>query len=247
MQILGFQPNSITWFENYLTDRSQQLSMDGIYSENLHVGAKSIIQGSVMSCALYLIYILDLPVLFSGQQEVDNPLTIQPNPNNTNPTNQTFVDDIMTTVVKKDNTPLQETVDKTLETLENYMVSNWLAVNRDKTQLMVIQKPNQTKSIIIIVAQPYNVLPKPTIKFLGVTLSDKLDFKPFLLDGKQNLYNQLKKRISAVKKVRHLIGFQFAKNLATGTFMSKLSYAAEMWGGAPSYIIKKFQSLQLEM
>ena len=111
----------------------------------------------------------------------------------------------------------------------------------------VLQKPNHTKSSVTIAAQPENVTPQSSIKFLGVTLSDKLDFKPFLLDGKQNLYKQLKSRISAVKKMRKLIGFQFAKSLATATFMSKLSYAAEMWGGAPAFIIKKIQSLQLEM
>ena len=79
-----------------------------------------------------------------------------------------------------------------------------------------------------------------------MTLSQKLTWNEFLLDGKQNLYKQLKTRISALKKLRTFIDFSFAKNLANALFIGKFNYAAEIWGGAPIYIIKKFQALQLE-
>ena len=121
------------------------------------------------------------------------------------------------------------------------MISNRLAVNRDKTQLMVIKKPNKPKSTVIIQANPENIFPQPAIKFLGVTLLENLDFKPFLMDGNQNLYSQLKKRISVIKQMRKLIGFQFPKNLASATFMSKLLYAAEMWG--PPHILSRNSNL----
>ena len=69
LEILGFQPDSsIEWFQNYLSGRQQQVFIDGAKSDKLHIGAKSVIQGSVLSCALYLIYILDIPTIF--HQEV---------------------------------------------------------------------------------------------------------------------------------------------------------------------------------
>ena len=84
------------------------------------------------------------------------------------------------------------------------------------------------------------------LTFLGVNLSEKLDWKQFLMDGRPNLYNQLKARVSAIKKLRTNCSFAFACNLATALWIGKFNYAAELWGGAPKYIIKKFQSLQLE-
>ena len=42
------------------------------------------------------------------------------------------------------------------------------------------------------------------------------------------------------------MSFAFAKNFATAIFMGKLNYAAELWGGAPAYLIKRIQTLQLE-
>ena len=59
MEILGFQQESIDWFTSYLADREQAVFIDGTYSDYLHIGNKSVIQGSVMSCILYLIYIME--------------------------------------------------------------------------------------------------------------------------------------------------------------------------------------------
>ena len=62
-----------------------------------------------------------------------------------------------------------------------------------------------------------------------------------------SLYKQLTQHISALKKICKFISFKFAKNLANEIFTSKLHYGAELWGGAPNYIKKRIQSLQLEM
>ena len=42
------------------------------------------------------------------------------------------------------------------------------------------------------------------------------------------------------------MSFKFARNFATAIFIGKLNYAAELWGGAPAYLHKKIQTLQLE-
>ena len=64
METLGIQPDGIKLFKNYLQNRQQCVYIDGATSSTLHIGNRSVVQGSVLSCALYLIYILDLPHLF---------------------------------------------------------------------------------------------------------------------------------------------------------------------------------------
>ena len=240
MTVLGFQPGAIKWFEHYLKDRQQVVYIDGATSEALHIGNKSVIQGTVMSCILYLIYILDIPTLHHetkhNTQEADDC---------NKPVSQTFVDDLMVTIQEEADIPLQQTIVKTIDTIEDYMQANKLALNRDKTQLLVINKDPSPKTYISIQAEPTNITPKSTLKFLGVKLSEKLDWTSFLLEGKDSLYNQLNMRISAIKKLRAHVSFKFARNLANALFIGKLNYAAEVWGGAPDYIVKKFQHLQL--
>ena len=49
LTILGVQPEGINWFTDYLSNRQQKVYIDGAMSDNLHIGARSVIQGK---CAL---------------------------------------------------------------------------------------------------------------------------------------------------------------------------------------------------
>ena len=241
MHVLGFQPNTINWYKNYLENRQQQVYIDGSYSNTLHIGNRSVIQGSVLSCILYLIYILDITSIFHNTQH-----KVEDTDNCNKPAAQSFVDDVMMTIQKEEHTPLQQTIEATITRMETYMQANKLSLNRDKTQLMILNRDPSQKSLVSIPATPVDITPKKSLKFLGVTIAETMDWKIFLLDGKSSLYTQLKTRLSAIKKLRTHMSFKFARNFANAIFIGKINYASEIWGGAPNYIIKKFQSLQLE-
>ena len=192
-----------------------------------------------MSCILYLIYILDIPTLFHKEKH-----TLENTDNCKKPSIQTFVDDLMNTIYRESGKPLQESVEGELNKIEEYMQSNLLSLNRDKTQIMVLNKDPILQTQINIPAEPKNIMNQNQMLFLGVTISDRLTWNTFLMDGKANLHKQLQARISSIKKI-HIHKVR-KKNLANAIFMSKMYYAAELWGGAPNYIKSKFKSLQLE-
>ena len=52
--------------------------------------------------------------------------------------------------------------------------------------------------------------------------------------------------VNAIKILRKSSDFSTVKQFANGIFMSKLTYGAEIWAGAPKYLISKLQHLQLE-
>ena len=160
---------------------------------------------------------------------------------------QTFIDDILTTIQREEKIPFQTTIEAAIDTIEDYMKANRLSLNREKTQLILPGRPNSIKAKVRIKAEPEDIIPKPTLKFLGVTISETLKWNNFLTDGPGNLYSQLKTRMSAVKKLCSKMSFNFAKNFSTAIFIGKLNFATELWGGAPNYLCKKLQSLQLEM
>ena len=72
----------------------------------------------------------------------------------TKPSLQTFVDDTMCSVIKQDNITLQQSVDTAMDTLEDYMQANKLALNRDKTQLMILNRDPPLQSKVVLKAQP---------------------------------------------------------------------------------------------
>ena len=64
MKLLGFDEHTVDYFTSYLANRSQITIVDGTKSEELYSGPMSVIQGSMLSCLLFLLYTLDLPLLF---------------------------------------------------------------------------------------------------------------------------------------------------------------------------------------
>ena len=123
-----------------------------------------------------------------------------------------------------------------------------IRVNRDKTQYMVLNRDPPLKSKVRIPAHPEDIIPKESLIFLGVNLSEKLNWKTFLTDGRANLYNQLKARVSAVKKLHTNCSFNFAHNLASVLFVGKTKLCSRALGGGGTTVHSKiFQSLQLEV
>ena len=229
MKKLGFQTETLDWFASYLEQREQTTYIDGFYSEKLHIGDKSVVQGSVLSCCLYLIYILDIPTIFHSTEH-----PIQEKDLCKEPTAQTYVDDIISTIQKKENMSLQESIISALDKFKIYMAANRLALNRQKTQVIIPARDNDFPVQIKIPALPKDIENVRTLKFLGVKIAQNLKWNTFLVEGENSLYSQLKTRLSALKKIQKFIPRKFAKVLANSIFMGKLMYGAEIWGGPPT-------------
>ena len=242
MSTLGFQPHTIEYFRSYLKDRSQTTMVDGAYSEELFTGPLSVIQGSVLSCLLFLIYTLDLPLLF-----LQTRVTIEDYHKNTLPKPTTFVDDIVTTCKLEDDlNSQQQQLDGYMDHFEQYMSSNKLLLNRDKTQLVVITQNPDIRTKLFLTAAPKNVTPIRGFTYLGIEISDDLRWNYFLEDSQKNLISALKKRLKALRLLKKYASFSLMKKYANGIFLSKLLYRAELWGGGPLYLKKKIKTLILE-
>ena len=111
MEILGFQPQACKIMGSFLTQRKQFVQVQAHRSEKLDIGPNSVIQGSTLSCVLFLMYILYMPQIYHDVKH--NPTQYRQCPQ---PNLKTFVDDAFIKADRKPNQTLKQTITKFLDT-----------------------------------------------------------------------------------------------------------------------------------
>ena len=237
MEKLGFSQDTIEYFTNYLNQRRQQIHIEGTISDELHIGKMSVVQGSTLSCLLYLIYTMDLPLLFQESR-----LNMEQELLDKNPKSNTYVDDTTTTIQLNQNTTYQNQIDNTVTKMNDYMNSNFLTMNDTKTQLFIISKDINTKDKLRINTINKTIKPTNTFKYLGMHISNNLTWNQHISEAKDSLIKQLNTRINAIKLLKKHLDTKTLTKIANGIIYSKLLYGIEVWGAAPDYLTKKVQT-----
>ena len=104
------------------------------------VGPNSLVKRSVLSCTLYLVFILDLPELF--HEEKHEPIQDR---NCKETSIKTFIDDTYLKANKEINKELKTTIQEKMAKIEEYTRGNKLALNSDKTQIVLFTKDQEYK------------------------------------------------------------------------------------------------------
>ena len=191
LQLLGLDYHSVELMQSYLADHTQVVYLEGFTSNTLHTGPRSVFPGSGVSCTLYLIFMMDLPLIFENekkpvrQSEVSSQLD-----------SLTYIDDSFVTVKQKQGEDIQITLLDTIQWVETYMAANLLMLNM---KFMVLKKNTETRKIIKIPAKPKDISYSKHLKILGINVAHDLNWKFFLLDGKAAIYKQLVTRVNALK------------------------------------------------
>ena len=97
LESLGLSTKALSLMRDYLHNRQQSVCVDTYTSEYLHSNPMSVIQGSGLSCLFYLIYTMDLPLIFS--EKVKSTLEDAVAKKDTEAT--TYVDDTTVNMIKK--------------------------------------------------------------------------------------------------------------------------------------------------
>ncbi len=226
----GIEGNALKWFRSYLMNRSQSVIIDDDVSEpkTLKYGVP---QGSVLGPLLFTAYMAPLKetIIKHGLQyhcyADDTQLYISFSPN--------IVEDEAKTI---------ESLEKAIEEVKHFMISNRLKLNDDKTEAMFLgtkSKLNQVKSAGINVGDS-KIEPANSVKNLGI-----------IFDKNLNMDEQVKSMCKAgfyhVKNLWRIRKFldQMHANIAAHAFItSKLDYGNALLAGSPKYQVKRLQSVQ---
>lgn len=205
---------------SYLTDRHFQVKINNSISVSKPISA-GVPQGSVLGPKLYTLYIHDL--------------TIFPKTNTA-----VYADDTAIYSHSFYSSVAAKQLQIHLNILNPYFDKWKLTLNADKTEIInFTRKFTNNKIYTNVQMQGQNILPTKTVKYLGVTLDDKLTYREHIVSIIQKGYISLK----------HIYPLMINDRLTVETkvllykmlIRPILTYASPAWSGAAPTNLRKLQ------
>ncbi|KAK0133338.1 RNA-directed DNA polymerase from mobile element jockey [Merluccius polli] len=200
-------------------------------------------QGSILGPVLFNLYMLPLGniirehgISFHSYAD-DTQLYISLSPNDTSPIDKLFqsIDHINLwtshnfLLLNKDKTEelkqLQDSITQEMIKLKLWFDTNKLSLNLTKTKLMLFGK-NTTDTQVNITIDGVNIEKVSEIKFLGVIIDEKVNWKPHV----KYLQAKLSKTISVINKAKPFLNYNSLHLLYCALVLPYFTYCVEVWG-----------------
>jgi len=163
LNFYGAKGKTMSWFKSYLKNRYQTVTLTNKancqnYHSTLQELTRGIPQGSILGPLLFLIYINDLP------KTVNNLATPIP-----------FADDTTILITSPNKSDFELKVNTTLNLINDWLNTNFLFINFDKTHFMQFTTKNKPKPHLKITHLNKQILTVSNIKFLGIHINYSME------------------------------------------------------------------------
>ena len=218
----GIRGNMLNWFESYLKDRKQFVSINGQVSDLKDITC-GVPQGSVLGPLLFLLYINDLP-------NISKILNFY-----------LFADDTNIYYESESLTKIEKTVNKELDKLYLWLNVNRLSLNIEKTNFIIFHPYNKkVKQSITIKINKKAIAEKEFIKYLGILVDSSLNWKCQI----SSISKKVSRALGIMYKLRPYLPLNVMKNVYYSLIHSHINYAIEIWGSAFKTEVDKILILQ---
>jgi len=218
LQHIGVDTNILQWFQSYLTNRSQLVCFNSIKSNVSKINT-GVPQGSILGPILFLIYINDFGNACTSLKYIQ------------------FADDTTLFSSCENIGVLTESVNRNLQPIFEWLCVNKLSLNIAKTKYMVIS--NRPSTNIALKIRDHFIERVAEIKFLGVTLDDKLTFKKHV----QNTSNKIASSVGIMYRLKPLVQARTLTSIYFALVQSHLTYAILAWGKTAYTNLRRIRSL----
>ena len=217
----GIRNESLSWFESYLKDRQQYVTINKTNSSILNIKC-GVPQGSVLGPLLFLLYINDLP-------NVSKKLKIF-----------LFADDTNIYLDSNDPNTLEKEMNKELQKLYDWLGINRLSLNLTKTNFLLFHSINKTKASITIKINKKAIEEVKYVKYLGVLIDSHLSFKYHI----DELNKKIARSAGILYKLKHFVTPKILTNVYYAIVYPFLLYGIIIWGSACKTFLSPIHLLQ---
>ena len=220
LELYGIRGVVLDLFKSYLQNRYQFVNVNGFKSQKklLRCGVP---QGSILGPLLFLIYINDLCNTSKNLKYI------------------LFADDTSIFMSHKDAYILQKTFNDELHCISDWLYMNKLTVNTKKTNFMIFTNKKIDVNHINVRLGEADITQVPSIKFLGVTIDNKLTWKTHL----DIVCNKISKNIGILYRIKFL-PTNVLKMIYNAIIAPILDYGISVWGSAASSYLDRLFRLQ---
>jgi ribonucleases P/MRP protein subunit RPP40 len=221
----GISGNVFKIIESFLTNRSIKVVLDGQHSSSFPV-TSGVPQGSILGPILFLIYINDLPELFTSKVAL-------------------FADD--TTIYSCcDKKPTLSDCLEVASELENDLTSatkwgsKWLVnFNANKTQYFSAN--HYRNNLDLPISMNGDVLEESsTLRLLGLTFSSDLSWKPYI----KSIAKLASAKVASLYRARHFLTPDSILYLYKSLIRPCMEYCCHIWGGSSNDALSLLDKVQ---
>ena len=226
----GVSGSALRWLTSYLFERSQRVTINGASSELFGI-KNGVPQGSCLGPLLFVLYVSDLLDLINSHL----------------PNSHAYADDTQLYVsFRADSRASKEkailTVEKCIDSIKQWMLTNKLKLNDEKTEILLIGTRQQLEKVDFnsIRVGSTTVNCTGTAKNLGCWFDAKLDFNTHVTKCcKASFFH-----IFNIRRIRKFLTRETTQILVQALVISRLDYCNSLFYGLPSTCLRKLQSVQ---
>ena len=219
--------NSLSWFNSYLSNRTQRVSMNIKFSasEPIRYGVP---QGSILGPLMFLIFINDLPlVLKTAVTSMD-----------------LYADDTTAYDIQSNMQTLQQNLQNALLLLNKWCRENGMVINTEKTKEMLITSRQKRSNL-----QGYNL----ELNFNDVDLKLSSNEKILGVQIEENLlwnshFQYISKKIASslwlLSQIKSFLSVDDKLLFYNAYIRPHIEYCSVIWGNSTNLNIKKITKLQ---
>ena len=205
---LGVIGKSLSWFNSYLSGRTQKTVCGNTISPKAKVSI-GVPQGSILGPLFFLIYINGIESTLKSSK-----MTM-------------FADDMAFYCSETSAADLQGKLNYDLQSISSWLQEHKLTLNINKSEFMIIGSRVKLKNFqdVQLVLEQDSLENVTEFKYLGIIINQHLTWH----DHVEMLHSKVAQRLGVLKRVRHLLPVYARKLYVMTMIVPLLDYASVVW------------------